>query len=212
MNTPKPPPFFTAPWPAVALSGVILVLFFIQSNFDTTGNILIPAFGLNPAALTQDTAYTLVSTLFVHGGWMHALLNAGFCLAFASGVSRPFGVKAYGVILFFTYYILCGVLAGWAYCLLFPDRNLYLIGASGAISGLMGSAIRLSDRGLLPFNAPMVFGLTVVWVGINLLSAFINLSPGEGPVAWEVHILGYFIGLLSIGVWMRIFKPSYFRR
>jgi len=209
MNQTRKEPLFTAPWPAVALSGLILALYALQSRFDTGGD-LIYSFGLNPALLSPATLDTLVTTLFLHGSWMHALFNAAFGLAFASAVSRAFGTHAGGAALFFIYYLLCGVIAGALYCGLFAERNVFLIGASGAISGLMGAAIRIGPGYVLSFTDRRVVGMTLGWFAINILSAFVSLMPSGGPVAWEVHLLGYVIGLGSIGVWLRLFRPGFF--
>jgi len=210
MNQSRKEPLFTAPWPAVVLSGLILVLYALQSRFDTRGD-LIYSFGLNPALLSPQTLDTLVTALFLHGSWMHALFNALFGLAFASGLSRVFGTHAGGAALFSIYYLLCGVISGALYCALFPDRNVFLIGASGAISGLMGAAIRIGPGYVLPFTDRRVVGMTLGWVVINILSAFVSIMPSSGPVAWEVHLLGYAVGLLSIGVWLRLFRPVFFK-
>lgn len=209
MHDPQKEPFFSAPWPAVVLSGLILALYGLQSNYDTKGD-LIYLFALNPAQLSLDSAYTLVTTLFLHGSWMHVIFNAVFGLAFASGVARAFGRRS-GVWLFFAYYLVCGIAVGLIYSLVFADRNVFLIGASGAISGLMGAAMRLTPGGLLSFTDKRVMGMTIAWIGINLISAFVSLTPGtDGPIAWEAHIFGYLFGLLSIGLWMRLFRPYYF--
>lgn len=210
MNETTKEPFFTAPWPAVVLSGLILALFALQSQFDTNGD-LVYMLGLNPRLLWKyDTYYALFTTLFLHGSWIHAGMNAALGLAFASGVARVFGTRKGGAALFYIYYLFCGVLAGVVYCAIFPDRNVLLIGASGAISGLMGAAIRIGPGYMLPFADRGVMGMTIAWTAINILSAFISIIPSAGTIAWEVHLIGYAIGLLTIGVWMRLFRPRFF--
>ncbi|MFT4090783.1 MAG: rhomboid family intramembrane serine protease [Asticcacaulis sp.] len=209
MNQPPKEPIFTAPWPAMTLIGLILGLYALQSTFGTD-EVLVYWFGLNPAQLSVATSYNLVTSLFLHGNWGHALLNGFFALAFVSGVSRAFGTNAAGATSFFIYYIVCGVAAGLMYCAVYPDRYVYLIGASGAVSGLMGAAIRLGPGYLLPFTNRRVVGMTLAWVLINILSAFVNITPGSGPIAWEAHIFGYAFGLLTIGIWLRLFHKSFF--
>jgi membrane associated rhomboid family serine protease len=210
MNETTKEPFFTAPWPAVVLSGLILALYALQSQFDTTGD-LVYMFALNPRLLWKyDTFYALFTTLFLHGSWAHAGMNAMFGLAFASGVARVFGTRIGGAALFFIYYLLCGVLAGAVYCAIFPDRNVLIVGASGAISGLMGAAIRIGPGYMLPFTDKRVVGMTLAWTVINILSAFVSIVPSAGAIAWEVHLIGYALGLLSIGTWMRLFRPRFY--
>lgn len=209
MNHPRREPVFTAPWPAVALTGLILGLYALQSGFGTY-EALVYLFGLNPAQLSLPTAYNLVTSLFVHGNWGHALLNAAFALAFGSAVVRAFGLTAGGIVSFYIYYLICGVVAGLIYCAVYPERYVFVIGASGAVSGLMGAAIRLGPGYLLPLTHKRVVGMTLAWGLVNILSAFVILTPGSGPIAWEAHIFGYLFGLLSIGVWLRLFHRTFF--
>lgn len=209
MNHPVKEPVFTAPWPAMTLIGLILGLYALQSTFGTDEH-LVYLFGLNPAQLSVPTSYNLVTSLFLHGNWGHALLNGFFALAFASGVARAFGAGPSGAASFFIYYIVCGIAAGLMYCAVYPDRYVYLIGASGAVSGLMGAAIRLGRGYLLPLTHPRVVGMTLAWGLINILSAFVVITPSSGPIAWEAHIFGYVFGLLTIGIWLKLFHKSFF--
>ncbi|MGC1301581.1 MAG: rhomboid family intramembrane serine protease [Caulobacteraceae bacterium] len=158
--------------------------------------------GFSPAELRDGRWSGLVTALFIHGGWMHAILNAVGALAFGAPVVRLFGSGGRGVIGFFAFYLVCGVLGSLGFALVRWGSPDVLIGASGAVSGLMGAASRLADRGegLSPFLSRTVVGMAVGWIVVNLLIAFTGVDVGQGgqPVAWEAHLFGYAAGLFML--------------
>jgi membrane associated rhomboid family serine protease len=160
------------------------------------------ALGFSPSALRDGQWSGLVTALFVHGGWTHAILNALGALAFGAPVARLFGFGGRGVIGFFAFYLLCGVLASLGFALVRWGSPDVLIGASGAVSGLMGAASRLVDRGegLSPFLGRTVIAMAVGWIVVNLLIAATGVDVGQGgqPVAWEAHLFGYAAGLFLL--------------
>ena len=204
-ETAEPPrrePAFTAPWPALLLTLLIVGLFVLQSRAPDQ-EALYHRYGLSPAALEAGRALGLLTSLFVHGGWLHALLNAVWALPFAAGLSRHFGVGPVGALAFFAFFLICGVLAGFAFAQLEAGSSVVLIGASGAVAGLMGAASRVLGRqaGLAPFTSPTVVGMALGWLIVNLLVAVLGFAPvtGTTPIAWEAHLAGYAAGLLLVG-------------
>jgi membrane associated rhomboid family serine protease len=196
-------PALTAPWPPLLLTAALFGLYAWQRTIpDQEG--LYYAYGLVP--LQDGEGWRLVTALFVHGSWPHVVLNASFALAFGSGVARLVGADLRGAIAFFVFYLVCGIFAGWAYLELKAGAQVVLIGASGAVSGLMGGASRLLGRApgsgeLAPFLSPQVIGMAAAWIVLNLLIAGLGFAPGVGTaaVAWEAHLAGYAAGLLLIG-------------
>lgn len=160
-------------------------------------------FGFSPAGLEAGLWFGLVSALFLHGSLIHLVMNTVAALAFGSPVARYLGLRGRGAGLFFGFYILCGVLANYAFARLHPGMDMILVGASGAVFGLIGAATRLlAGRGnLAPLLNRQVLGMSAAWIGMNLLIGLLGFSPGmEGAlVAWEAHIAGYLAGLLLIG-------------
>lgn len=196
-------PLFRAPWPVVSLVAVIVAAFAMQSHFgvEQEGSAL----GFAPADLGQGRLAPLVMSLFVHGGWAHALTNSAFIMAFGAPVSRRLGQDALGAIAFIGFFLICGVLANLGYAAVHPASADVVVGASGAAAGLMAATSRLMTREstLAPFFSRPVLSMAGVWIVLNLLlglaqSAGIGgLAPGAGgaPVAWEVHLFGYAAGL-----------------
>ena len=136
---PRPPePLVNAPWPVVVLTVGIIVAYLVQSRFPLEG--VSALLGFSPAELLRGHPAGLLSSLFVHGNWAHALMNAAFILAFGAPVARFFGPRAGGAVDFFLFYTFCGVLACLGFAALHWGQETSLIGASGAASGLMGAA------------------------------------------------------------------------
>ena len=155
---------------------------------------------------------TLVSSIFLHGSWAHALMNAGAALAFGTPVARYFGLGPRGVFVFTIFYLLCGGLASLGYGLSNMQGTALMVGASGAVSGLVGGATRLMGGGGEPgpFLHPTVISMSIGWIAVNLLLAVVGFAPGLGNagVAWEAHIFGYVAGLLLVGLFGRVARPA----
>jgi membrane associated rhomboid family serine protease len=196
-------PFFNAPWPSVVLLGALTLAFAVQMTIlpDAVQNRL----ALSPLGLRGGAVLTLVSYIFLHSGWTHFLMNGASALAFAPPVARALGVRGRGPVLFFIFFLLCGVLSGLGFCLLHWKGDALVIGASGAISGLWGAASRmLGRRGALasPFDRQVItqaIAFAILNGGIGLAGVFSALQ-----VAWEAHLIGYLAGLLLIGPFVRL--------
>jgi membrane associated rhomboid family serine protease len=213
-------PIFTAPWPALALVALILGGYVLQVQLgDPSGYAL----ALVPTDLAQGRWIELVTHIFVHAGWPHALFNAAGVLIFGTPVARLIGVSPARAMAFFLFYLICGIAAGglfaWADLAAFkigglpgfhfdPSRT-DLVGASGAISGLVGAAARLmgGDGRLGPVFSRLSVGMAAAWTVANAIIGVVGFAPGAGdqPVAWQVHIIGFFVGLLLIGPWAALF-------
>jgi len=216
---PPPPPFqpedqpvhepaFNAPWQSVALILLIVGGYGIQTLFREQD--VINAFAFAPANLAPGHWETAITAIFLHGSWSHALMNGAFALAFATPVARYLGPKLEGGLLFFGFYVLTGVLANLGYAALHPGAVVPIVGASGAVSALMGAAARLiGGRGTPgPMFSKAVLSLGASWIFINMIFAFGGgaLLPGAGSagVAWEAHVIGFILGVPLIGLFGRL--------
>jgi membrane associated rhomboid family serine protease len=205
-------PAFNLPWPVAVLAVVL-----IGAHIARIG-LGVPAetFALTRSDLSRGAVAPLFTYIFVHGGWPHVLLNSLFCVAFGAPVARWLGTGARGGAAFFVFFVVCGVIAGLGYGGWFDLTVLVgrapsewaLVGASGAASGLMGAAARLIEgQGRLGSIAGRrVVGMGAAWVLANAVLGGFGLTPGTGgaPVAWEAHIIGFFAGVLLIGITGRL--------
>jgi len=203
---PRREPIFNAPWPAMALTIVIVVSFVIQMQLPER---VWADYVLTPALVMQHGRWlTLITPLFLHGGWIHDLMNASAALAFGTPVARLLGLNVRGALAFLFFYLVCGLLSSLGYVMAHPDSLAPVVGASGAVSGLMGGASRLIERRgrLGPLISRTTVGMAVMWTLVNLLIGFVPVMPGMNGagIAWEAHVAGYFAGLLLIAPFARL--------
>lgn len=208
-------PIFNAPPLAMLLPVLLVSLYFLQSLSPVVSERLIDSFALSPLLLRGGSYELLVTHIFLHGSWAHVLMNSAFCLAFATPVIRAFGNGAGSVASYIGFFLICGVAGGLGYCALNWSSPISVAGASGAVSGLMGAAIRLGQPGREPilrsFAHPQVLSMTVIYCGLNAATAFAPLIFGDGiQIAWQAHIAGFLFGLLVISPWLRVFHRSHF--
>lgn len=201
---PAPEPIVNAPWPVVALTVGIVLAYLVQSRFPLP--LVEEAFAFSPALMLQGHPERLISSLFVHGSWSHALFNAAFGLAFGAPVARFFGPRISGAVLFFLFYVAAGVLACLGFAALHWGQEASLLGASGAVSGLMGAAARLigGEGRVGPLFSRPVVSMGAAWLVVNMIMALAPgaLIPGVGAgaaVGWEAHLAGFAAGALLIG-------------
>lgn len=173
--------------------------------------------------------WTPITYTFLHGGWTHLIVNSVWLLAFGSPLARRFGV-----LRFFLFYFLCGAAGAFLHVAIYPASPVPVVGASAAISGLMGGAARFVFLGDGPLGAlggnrsagapqrragifasladrrTLIF--VGVWVGLNFLFGATALSGALGvtaQVAWEAHLGGFLAGLLLFGLFDPIrYSPS----
>lgn len=199
-QVPPKEPVFNAPWPAVLAAASILAPFILLLRMD---DATVVSLALVPKDFWAGRWTGVVTMMFVHGGWVHALMNAAFALAFGAPVARLLGLNGRGGGIFCLFYLACGVLSGIGFAAIHPDSDAAVIGASGAVSGLMGAAARVMDTPgrVGPILGPRVISLGLGWLIVNLVMAVTGtlLSMGAGEIAWEAHLVGFVAGAILIG-------------
>lgn len=200
-----PQPVLNAPAVAVAVAVSMPLLYLAQR---WVGDPWIEALAFRPASLFDGGWWPgLFTAMFVHGGWAHAGMNAIFALAFGAPVARLLP-GARGVAVFLLFYMASGVIAAAGYGLLHPDSQDSLVGASGAVFGLVGAGIRLLGRRgrLRPLTDRGLLTMAGILMLTNAGFGLIGMAPGSGGavVAWEAHAFGFLFGLLAIGPVARI--------
>ena len=154
------------------------------------------------SAAPASAAVTILTSMFMHGGWMHLFGNMLFLWIFGDNVEDRFG---HGQFLFF--YLLVGLAATLAQFALAPHSTLPNVGASGAIAGVLGAYILmfpqsrvnvLLGRQIVAMPAIIVLGM---WIALQLFSgmgsiAYTDETADAGGVAYMAHIGGFFAGFL----------------
>lgn len=208
LSQPPPDRILNAPPVAVAVAASMPALYWLQERLPDGGL----SFAFRPSSLWDGQWWPgLVTSMLVHAGWAHVAMNAVAALAFGPPVARLMGGAA-GVPGFLALYIVCGVVATAGYGVVHPESYDALVGASGAVFGLMGGAIRLlgSRDGRLRGLGDRRFLTTAAAImGVNAAAGLVGLSPGmEGAsIAWEAHAFGFVCGALLIGPWAAAFRP-----
>ena len=147
---------------------------------------------------------TVLTSMFMHSGWLHILGNMWFLWVFGNNIEDSMGHAR-----FVAFYLLCGIAAAAAQTVADPRSVVPMVGASGAISGVMGAYVLLYPRVRVHTLLPLGFFVTTVvlpayvmlgyWFVLQLLmGALGSLSPTEGGVAVWAHVGGFLCGLVLI--------------
>ena len=175
----------------------------------------IPALFTDRATLDPDLQLipepvTLISYMFMHAGWLHLMANMLFLWVFADNVEDTFGHGG-----FLLFYILCGIIAALAHIYAAPDSKSPLIGASGAVSGVMASYLVLFPRARvwvllfmkLPLRISALWAL-VGWFAFQVFSLSLE-QKGDTIVAWWAHIGGFLAGLFITLAMLKLFRARF---
>ena len=153
---------------------------------------------------TAPKYWTVLTSMFMHGGWLHLIGNMVFLWVFGNNIEDVMG---HGKFLIF--YLLCGVVAAATQTFVSPHSLVPMVGASGAISGVLGAYIllypnvRVHTLILLPFFITTValpaWVMLGYWILIQVLSGLGSLSEIEkGGVAFFAHVGGFIAGLVLV--------------
>jgi membrane associated rhomboid family serine protease len=195
----------------IALIAINVVVFLYQFSLPESAQQrfiysygMIPAAVLGGAKLPPELAEipswaTVFTSMFMHGGIMHIVGNMLFLWVFGNNVE-----DAMGHVRFIAFYLLCGIAAALTQGLSDPASEIPMIGASGAVSGVLGAYLVLHPRAhvhsllflgifarVITLPAMAVLG---IWFILQLVSATLVRSEGEGGVAFLAHIGGFIAG------------------
>jgi membrane associated rhomboid family serine protease len=157
-----------------------------------------------------DDYWPFVTSMFLHGGWMHIIGNMWTLWIFGDNVEDRMGP-----VRFTMFYLVCGLIAGGVHWYTNPDSVLPTVGASGAIAGVLGAYFVLFPRAqvvvMFPiFFYPLFFQLPAVtyllfWALSQLFSGALTLASAEevGGVAWWAHVGGFTAGLVLHPLFVR---------
>src|SRR6187397_3578045 len=197
----------------IALIALNLLVFFLELGQGSEGALqaFITAWGVVPLEYsvghdiqpTFPLPYwsTLITSMFLHGGWMHLGGNMLYLWIFGDNIERAMGSAR-----FLVFYLVCGIAAGLAHIAFSGGSTIPSVGASGAISGVLGgylllfpnNRVRVLTRGgIASVPAIFVLGFWIVIQLISQLGSIANTSQGGG-VAYMAHIGGFVAGMALV--------------
>jgi membrane associated rhomboid family serine protease len=150
-----------------------------------------------------DRIIPFITHIFLHGSLTHLLINSVWLLPFGAIVARRFGG-----LLFFIFFLVCGVAAVVTYLAFNWESTAPVVGASGAVAGLMGAGFRMIRY---PFAAnapdgplePIFSSRIALWSALSILifvvAGVTGLGAGSESIAWQAHVGGFVAGLLLAG-------------
>ena len=173
-------------------------------------------YGVVPAAFAWPT---LITSMFLHGSWSHVIGNMWYLWIFGDNVEDRLGHGRFVV-----FYLLCGIAAAFGQIVLDPQSTLPMIGASGAIAGVMGAYFVLYPQSRVLTLIPLIIFWEIIelpaimllgfWFLMQLFSAgaiAVTASTGgagSGGVAFMAHVAGFVVGMIAVFVFRRRQRPE----
>ena len=194
-------------WLLIALN--VLVFLYEISLSPSALDRLTRTWGLVPAHLIAHPAtvwVTIFTAMFLHGGWFHILSNMWVLFIFGDNIEDRLGGVRYLV-----FYLLSGVAASLLESFVLQGSGVPMIGASGAIAGVLGAYLILYPRARIASLVPIIFIFTIIeipaalfllfWFVLQLFSGWSTLQGSNGSgIAWWAHVGGFIFGMLAVNL------------
>lgn len=213
-------------WPVVTVALIAANVSIFTYELSLDARLLdrfIYQMGMIPAAITQGPIsgtggyYTVISSMFLHGGWMHVIGNMLYLWIFGNNIE-----DSMGHLRFILFYLLTGIVAAFAHLAFNPTSTVPTIGASGAVSGVLGAYLvlfphaRILTAIFLGWFIRIVYlpawVLLIFWIGLQLLNqVLVPIDPRAGGVAYAAHIGGFVAGLALIPLFRKYRRRVHFR-
>lgn len=198
-------PHFTAPFATCGLIGANVLAWVLLQGLGTEPALSASVGGLGfvPGNVLGGDGgwHTVLTSMFLHGGWMHLVGNLWFLWIFGNNVE-----DAMGHARFVVFYLLCGVAAALLQAAFDTDSAIPMVGASGAIGGVMGAYVMMYPRVhvhlflFLGFYATTIavpaFFMLGYWFLLQLLSGTMAVGAQGGGVAFWAHVGGFAAGVV----------------
>lgn len=163
--------------------------------------------GLIPARLLSDPStvwVTIFTSMFLHGGWFHIINNMWVLFIFGDNVEARMGGIRYLI-----FYFLSGVAAVFLQTYILPSSNVPMIGASGAVAGVLGAYLILFPHSRIASLVPILFIFTIIeipavifllfWFASQLYSGLFAIQGSSGSgIAWWAHVGGFLFGIIMV--------------
>src|SRR3989337_263892 len=207
----------TVSFPIVTISLIVLnvIIFFYEVSLGAQFDTFINTFGAKPLYILNMASppglpsphLTIFSSMFLHGGFFHVAGNMLYLWIFGNNIE-----DSMGHFKFIVFYLISGIVAVYIFAFMNPGSTTPMVGASGAVSGVLGAYLVLFPRAkvltLIPFGfymqvirVPAVFVLGF-WIVLQILNGMVSRGSGGG-VAWFAHIGGFLAGVVLVGLFKK---------
>jgi membrane associated rhomboid family serine protease len=212
----------TTPFVNRALVITNAIVFLTQIFLGARTENVINMFGYIPARLTNPAAYgysmlevtvTLITSLFLHGGFVHLIGNMIYLWVFGGAVEDALGHVRYAL-----FFLVCGAIGSLTHTLLFPHSTVPSIGASGSIAGILGAFLVLRPKARIVTLLPLVVYWAMIelraviflpiWFAMQFFNGFLSIAAAHrtqevSGIAWWAHVGGFVFGA-AIGLIARL--------
>lgn len=205
-----------------ALIAICVIVFLWQLSLGPNVKVAIYALGVIPASLLQGALLpqelrwvspemTVITSMFLHGGFMHLIGNMLYLWVFGDNIEDIFGKPV-----FIIFYVICGIVAALSQALPDPSSTIPMIGASGAISGVLGAYMVFFPKKSIRVAIPFGFFLQILklpayvvllfWFVLQLING--ALSGSDGGVAFGAHIGGFIAGVILAPIMVIVMRKN----
>jgi len=196
-------PSRTTPVVTVGLIAVNVLVFLFEVSLGDSVDLFLQTYGLIPADFSLPT---MVTSMFLHGGFSHVGGNMLFLWIFGDNVEDRMGH-----LRFLLFYLLCGTAAALAQTLMQPDSLLPMVGASGAVAGVMGAYFVLYPQSQIVTFVLFTFieVPAIVFLGLWFVLQFVSgvgsvaASASAGGIAFWAHVAGFAAGVIGVFLFRR---------
>ncbi len=207
-------PVSIIPFSTISIISLNILVFIMQLMSGEDSKIIVYSYGAIPHNLVTfesnqpiPPVLTIFTSMFMHGGLFHLGWNMLYFWIFGNNIEERLGH-----VRFIFFYLFCGVVAAFSHALLSPGSNVPMIGASGAIAGMLGAYILLFPMAKVHTLVLLGFYITVIkvpalivigfWAIIQVVSGLISQgNAAQGGIAFFAHVGGFVAGLSTIKLW-----------
>ena len=207
-------PINIIPFSTILIIGLNILVFIMQLMSGEDSRDIVYSYGAIPHNIVSfqsnqpiPPALTIFTSMFMHGGLFHLVWNMLYFWIFGNNIEERLGH-----VRFIVFYLFCGVVAAFSHALLSPGSTVPMIGASGAIAGMLGAYILLFPMAKIHTIVFLGFYITVIkipalivigfWAIIQVVSGIISQgNAGQGGIAFFAHVGGFVAGLVTIKLW-----------
>lgn len=215
-NPSRKRPYVT--WALIAINIAVFLSYIPLLDNDVALSSFFDTWAMVPAEITSGTEYhTALTSMFLHGGYMHLIGNMVFLWIFGDNIE-----DAMGHVMFLVFYLVSGFGADAFHILSNTQSMVPTVGASGAIAGVLGAYLLLYPKAKVDIFFTIVFIFKIItlpafivlgaWMGLQIFGGIAESAVGGGVAYWA-HIGGFIVGLLlAVPLWLKLGGPIFWKR